>query len=393
MSRILIKAKTIADHRGVLASPGVILCEGNSILAVGEPAAIGHLDDVQITQIDGTVMPSFVNVHTHLDLSSVGPVDYDGEFTHWLKHTVTPIRREASPSDIVDAVTKGAAMSLKGGCSIVGDISGSLESANAFLQTPLLGRAFIECFGVGTKENTAVERIQSIPEEFGISPHAPYSCGPNVYQAAFLHGSLVSTHIAETKEEIEFTKKGVGSFEVLLREMGAWDKEFVVWGVHPVEGLLHVAKQRACIAAHCNYLEDTHIESLAKSNVSVAYCPRASRYFGHSNHRWKDMVDAGVNVAIGTDSLICLDTPDHISVLDDMRLLYAQDNGDPKILFTMATVNGANALQLEESLVRLEQGMSAGLLAFEGIEEDPLKEILESSLMPTWVGMQPSYDF
>ena len=49
---------------------------------------------------------------------------------------------------------------------------------------------------------------------------------------------------------------------------------------------------------------------LAASNITVAYCPRASHYFGHTNHRWKEMLDAGINVALGTDSLLCLDTPD-----------------------------------------------------------------------------------
>ena len=389
MSRILIQSEIIADHRGVIASPGSILCEGNSILAVGEPTAIGHIEDVQITQIDGTVTPAFVNAHAHLDLSERGPLKHEGTFVDWVKQVVLPLRMEQSPKAIGDSVSIGVELSLAGGSGIVADIAGSLKAAEAFLSSPLQGIPFVEVFGVGYNEVEGVERIQSIPLEFGVQPHAPYSCGPNMYKAAFIHANQISTHIAETLDEIECTQFGTGPLVEFSKELGAWNESVVHWGVHPLDALLAVAGNRTCIAAHGNYIETSHIEKLANSNVTIAYCPRASQYFGHTGHRWKELLGAGVNVALGTDSLICLDTPDRISVIDEMRLLYAKEQGDPQVLFKMATVHGATALGMNTSLVELNEGESAGLLAFDGVLKNPLQKILEMDSMPRWVGIQP----
>lgn len=390
MSRILIQSELIADHRGVIASPGAILCEGNSIIAVGEPSSIGHIEDVQITQIDGTVTPAFVNSHAHLDLSSSGPLKHEGAFIDWVKNVVLPLRKSQSSNAICEAVARGAELSLAGGCAIVADIAGSIEAAEAFLSSPLQGNSFVEVFGVGDNEQEGVERIHSIPAEYGVQPHAPYSCGSNIYKAAFQHTKQVSTHIAETLDEIECTEFGTGPLVEFSKELGAWNEGVVPWGLHPLDALLAIAGDSPCIAAHGNYINTSHIEKLAKSHITIAYCPRASQYFAHSAHRWKELMEAGVNVALGTDSFICLDTPDRISVIDEMRLLYERDQGNANELFKMATVNGATALGMNPSLVELKEGKCAGLLAFDGVLQDPLQEILEKDSMPTWIGIYPS---
>ena len=96
------------------------------------------------------------------------------------------------------------------------------------------------------------------------------------------------------------------------------------------------------VAAHCNYVDDQAIRLLKLCEISVAYCPRASNYFGHQNHRYLEMIDAGVNVCLGTDSIICHGT---LSILDEMRFLYQRDKCNPEILLKMATVNGLRALR------------------------------------------------
>ena len=58
----------------------------------------------------------------------------------------------------------------------------------------------------------------------------------------------------------------------------------------------------------------------------AVYCPRASEFFGHPagghpSHRYREMLAAGVPVALGTDSAIVLGDAPSISVLDEMRLL------------------------------------------------------------------------
>ncbi|MEE8509310.1 MAG: hypothetical protein V3T07_09620, partial [Myxococcota bacterium] len=95
-----------------------------------------------------------------------------------------------------------------------------------------------------------------------------------------------------------------------------------------------------------------------------------------------------VNVALGTDGLICLDTPDRISVLDEMRLLYRRDGTDPAVLLRMGTVAGAVGLGFDPALVTLAPGPTAGLLALpidRGRDVDPLCQIMERDDPPQWV--------
>jgi 5-methylthioadenosine/S-adenosylhomocysteine deaminase len=148
---------------------------------------------------------------------------------------------------------------------------------------------------------------------------------------------------------------------------------------------LALANGQPFVAAHLNYIEDSHIAALADSQCTVAYCPRASTYFGHANHRWQEMLQAGVHVALGTDSLLCIDTVDRISVIDEMRLLYSRDQADPVDLMKMGTVHGAIGLGVDPSLVTIDEGKVAGMLLFETSGGDPLLEIMNSTNMPTWV--------
>ena len=109
--------------------------------------------------------------------------------------------------------------------------------------------------------------------------------------------------------------------------------------------------------AHVNDASDFDIELLASTGTSVAYCPRASAYFRAADrfgpHRYQEMLRAGVNVAIGTDSIINLGdqprtgTGARLSVFDEIRVLHRNGDFDEAQLLRMATVNGARALGLD----------------------------------------------
>ena len=384
MTRNLLHVGALADCRGRLCSPGAILLEGDSIIGVGRPEEVGAQHDTQITQIDGTVVPSLVNTHTHLDLSDAGLSRPSSSFLEWLREDVAPIRQNATKETICKAVKKGEKLSLNGGCLIVGDIAGTLTSAEAFQNTQLLGCSFVEVFGQGIKQEQGIAEIEKINGLYGVQPHAPYSCGPEVYSAAFASNLPLSTHLAEMPEELEAVTHGTGDIVAFSKGIGAWDPTVRPWGVHPVDAICSIAT-KPFIAAHCNYVAESQMQLLLKQGVTVVYCPRASKFFGHTKHNWKAMLNFGINVALGTDSLLCLNTPDRISILDDMRLLYHQDDICPKKLFEMGTINGAKALGLDPSLVLLTPGKHAGLFVFNSVSSGSLSQILKSSELPKLV--------
>jgi cytosine/adenosine deaminase-related metal-dependent hydrolase len=119
-------------------------------------------------------------------------------------------------------------------------------------------------------------------------------------------------------------------------------------------------KVESPLFAHVNYLDDDELALLADSGASVVYCPGSSAFFGRSGHRYADMLAAGINVAIGTDSLA---SNDSLDMLSEMRRLKRQGQVDNHTTLRMATLNGAIALGREDQLGSLEPGKFADWIA------------------------------
>ncbi len=380
MRRNLLHVDSLLDGTGFDESPGAMLLEGDSIVQVGTPQSIGTIQDVQITQIHGTVTPSFVNAHAHLDLTVESASSQGMDFMPWVKEVVAPIRMKQSREDVQQAVERGVQLSKEGGCLTVGDIAGTTEAMQAFQESDLLGVSFLELIGTGDRSKSAIERMGDLPEGCGVQPHAPYSCSRSIYEAAFDSNRPLATHLAETPEEIQCLEQRTGAIVDFAKSIGVWSDDIGHSYVHPVDAICEIAS-RPFLAAHCQYLEGHHFDLLRTVGVSVVYCPRASTFFGHAGHPWKALMEHGVNVALGTDSILCLDTPNRLTVLDDMRFLFNQ-GGDATMLLKMATVNGALALGLEESHYHFGKGKIAGLLQFRESENIGLEAVLKSVEMP-----------
>lgn len=379
--------------------PGAVLLEEGRIVASGAPADIGVPQDVVVVERpNAVVMPALANTHCHLDLSHLGPAPYAGDFTGWIEGVRGS--RLTDPQAVADAVRRGIALARAGGTALVGDIAGGASPipARELRASGLGGVSYLEVIGPGSAQPRALQTLEDIAEAagadrgdagvvLGVSPHAPYTCGPQVYRGAARLGLPLSTHVAETPEEIDFVRSGEGPLAGYLGRLGLRNGTGS-WGLHPVDHVAGLVGPTAVVAAHLNYIEDRHLDVLAARGFTVAYCPRASAYFGHDAHRYRDMLAAGVNVTLGTDGLLCLDTPDRISVLDEMRVLYRRDGTDPATLLRMATVAGARALGVDEGLVTLEPGPTAGLIAVPvdaGGPDDPLLQALQRDDAPEWV--------
>lgn len=417
----LLRAPLIADAEGVLAAPGAILLRGRKILAAGAPEAIGlpHSTGVsgdpapgspetQIVDFPGmAILPALANAHTHLDLTHLGPIRYGGSFERWIERVRAG--RATAPEEIAESVDEGIQRSLAGGVAAVGDIAGvqSLVPLDRLRRSVLRGVSFFEIFGLGVRQQRACELLRRVVEEtpldlagvrLGLQPHAPYSCGPTVFATAAelseRHGVPLATHLAETLEELEFTRSASGPLAEFLRRAGVWDDSIEALGGHPLDALGESLRRGRWLAVHLNYIEPQHVAAMARLGVTAVYCPRASAYFGHPEagessrpfgpHRYRELLAAGVPVAVGTDSLLCLDTPDRISPLDDLRLLWRRDGSDPRALLAMATTSAATALGLDPARHTLAVGEPSGLIAVP-LDGDGLEGVMRSTEAPTWV--------
>lgn len=377
----LILADALADDRGEIARPGAVLVRTGariSLLASGRPAEVlAHPLAGTSTRIDLTgvvVIPALVNAHSHLDLTAIGPKPYDrdGGFVGWL-HMVRTARAALSDQDLVHSTRLGIELSCRAGVSAVGDIIGAarLETLRTLRDSPLRGVGFIEYFGLGSRQPTTIDAmglhfqpggdgaIDHPRMAIGLQPHAPYSAGIDLYRAAMrlqrAHGVPIATHLAESADELELLVDASGPLRRLLEGLGLWDEAVAAGfgkGRRAIAHLIGTLASGPVLAAHVNAASDPEIEALARTPVSIAYCPRAAEAFGHARvlgpHRYRDMLSAGINVCVGTDSIITLpqDQADRLSPLDDLRLLHARDGTDPGLLLGMATVRGARALGL-----------------------------------------------
>lgn len=401
----MILAGGVIDAAGVAASPGVALLEGDRVLAVGPPESIGQVADAYIEDWGGfLLMPGLVNAHAHLDLSGDGIWPPAGEdFRGWVGR-VRALRASMDAEACREAVQQGIDLALAGGTTCIGDIAGHPPNAAIDLlrASPLRGVSFAEVFGIGAAQGPTIERMRHLLDRFeheadgvrlGLSPHAPYSCGPDVFEAAADLGVPLTTHLAETRDEIELSITGTGTLRHMLEtDIGAWDGSVTVLGKHPIEALLDPLGRGHFLCAHVNWIEPPHVQMLADAGVRVVYCPRASAAFGHAppelpSHPWHTLHDAGVSLCLGTDSLLCLDTPKRLSILDDMRLLARRDGVDAELLLAMATTHGAAALGLDPAMATLGP-KAAGVIACPAnptTAKAMLAEVLRRDEGPKWV--------
>lgn len=414
--------RPLACARG---SVGVrVLAVGSGLEVGSHPAAAGA---VEVDLQQSVVLPGMVNAHTHLDLTHLGPQPHDPAtgFVAWVERIRAG--RATDPAAIRASVERGIELSLRAGVVLVGDIAGAakglprVEPFAVLAESGLSGVSFLEFFAMGTREGLGLSRLEAALAEaeagggfcrggarLGVQPHAPNTVSLAGYRRAVelsqQHGLRLSTHLAETLEEREFIAQGTGPQREMLERFGFWDDailECVGQGRSPVEHLGGVFGEVPFVLAHLNDtgpdLERT-IEALA--NASVVYCPRASTYFDAPSrfgpHRYREMLEAGINVCLGTDSIVNLpsgvdgDNGTGLSVLEEARLLSRRDGVDAGVLLSMLTVNGCRALGWDAGACSLGVGARPmGVVAVDVSGTDPgtgaMERVLRSGTGPEFV--------
>lgn len=371
-------ARTIHRAKFVLAEPDLLL--NNAAVSVSEQGQISSVESWSggsgsevFDWGSAVILPGLVNAHTHLELTRLrGRVGKSSRFTGWLSELIE-MRRNWPPEEFLASTSEGARESLVSGTTLVGDISASGLSGQALRAENLRKIVYEEVIGLSPDRipeyiSALRTRITAAGQDpllrAGVSPHAPYTVSPGLYAAlgelARQNGLPLATHMAETRSELEFLERGTGEFRDFLAWLGVLPADWVAPGVRPVALLdsLGLLRQRP-VLIHCNYLDGDSIGRILRSQSSVVFCPRSSTFFGHENHPVRSLLDQGVNVALGTDSLA---SNESLSILDEMRFLSRMRKDlMPEEVLRMATLNGAAALGFGGRLGRLVPGYLADM--------------------------------
>lgn len=348
-----------------------------------------EITDGQITDLrelrgaapDGTrdlgnaaITPGLINAHAHLEFSDVArPFQPPVPFTHWILHLLAHRRARSTP--VMSLIRDGLTESVRHGTTTVGDIvtgdwhPGGLifpdEPSRLMAFRELIGLLPEQCAGqldIARKHLTdcrSAHHAQLVP---GLSPHAPYSVGRELFEKlvdlAQDEGVPLAMHLAETRAELELLDRGSGELMEMLQFFGIWREDLLPRGSRMLEYLRSMSRLDHSLAVHGNYLSDEELSFLAAHpQIAVVYCPRTHAFFQHEPHPWRRLMEAGATVCLGTDGRSS--NPDY-SLWSEVRFLDTQTNGTQRPqLLAMATQQGARALGLSHDTGQLAPGSRA----------------------------------
>lgn len=321
---------------------------------------------------DAAILPAFVNAHCHLEYTNLAGMATERRFVPWLRQ-VAELKRSADPESFGHAARRGAHSSARAGIGTIGDFSDAPVSAQALTQAGLRGVVFQEVIAVrenpswqesldACRQKAEQQRRFAGPHvEVRLAPHAPYSVVEDALRT-FSEG-LTAIHCAESSEEIAFLEEGSGDFAAWFHEVGLTVRPPLCRTVPYLRrlGLLRPDVQ----LVHCVQLSADDIRAIADAGCSVVHCPRSNAKLGVGSAPIRELLEAGVNVALGTDSLL---SNDDFDMFEEMRAAQATNLGrgkppiPPRTLLEMATRNGARSLGLGDSSGVLAPGGSGDFL-------------------------------
>jgi len=314
----------------------------------------------------GVLLPGLVNAHTHLELSALRDRVTGAGFTEWVAALVEA-RGLVAPEATREAVRSAISDLEQRGTVAVGDVSNGLEHVDLLGESRLSAVVYYEQLAWAPERarrvlDQAEARLRELrlPAHVVVrlAAHAPHSVSPPLLRAMAARGGPAALHLAESPDEVRFLRTGDGAWSDFLRaRVGGVD--FDAPGLSPVAyaealGVLHPG----LVAAHCVQVDASDVGRLARHGVSVVACPRSNRRLGLGVPPVPELLAAGVNVALGSDSLASAPSLD---VLDDAVALRREFPAlAPGAILSAATLGGALALGFDD-LGTLVAGRRAAL--------------------------------
>ena len=347
-------------EEGVIPKADVVI-EGRRYMAVVEEGGVEGDFDRVIEGEGRLLIPGLVNAHTHLAMTLFRGLADDLPLMRWLEEKIWPAERKLTPEDVYWFSLLGLAEMIRAGTTAFADMYFFMEEVGEAVEEAGL-RALLS-YGIIAPTPDKVEPELKKAERFArewdgqadgrirtaFSPHAPYTCGPEVWkQATALARELkvpIHTHLAETKEEVDrFVAEHGKSPALWLEELGVF--------AAPV------------LAAHCVHLSEKDMEILAAHGVTAVHCPSSNAKLACGIAPVAELLSAGVNVALGTDGA---GSAGDLDMLEEMRwaaLLGKLRAGDPEAVpapqaLSLATWRGAQALGQIKEWGTIDEGKRA----------------------------------
>jgi cytosine/adenosine deaminase-related metal-dependent hydrolase len=398
---LLLRARHVLPISAPPIEDGAVLVSGNRLADVGTFADLHTKHAGEVRDLgEVALMPGLVNAHCHLDYTMMRrAISPQRSFTEWIRR-INALKRSLDNADYAKAITEGFDELRRYGTTTVANIESFPEVLPTLPRPPIRVWWFLEMIDVrhrATSEETiagALAFFETQPDwtgGFGLSPHAPYTASGSLFEltarAAEEAEMLVTTHVAESREEWEMFRHGKGELYDFMLKLGRWMFDCQPGRTPLGHVLAHGRPGAGWILAHMNELDESDFAALTAlppaARPSVVHCPGSHRYFRHARFPLRRLQECGINVCLGTDSLASTLT---LSMFDEMRIVARREPELPAAnILQMATLNGARALRLDAG--QLQPGRLADLITipFAGNSDQIHESVLEHRDTISWM--------
>lgn len=388
----VVPENVVLENHTVAIQQGCIM----DIFPSSELPQKSYLAKQQLHLDEHILIPGLINCHGHAAMSLLRGYADDLALMDWLQGHIWPAEAKWVGEEFVfDGSLLAIAEMIKSGTTTYSDMYFFPDqSAKAAVQAGVRAQLTFPIFEFpsnwGTNPQDYLHKGLAIRDQYKnhdmihvvFGPHAPYTVSDATFERvatlAAETDSPIQVHLHETAFEVESSLKEHG-----LRPIARLNKL----------GILTPRTQ--CV--HMTTLNDEDINIIKNHGSHVIHCPESNMKLASGFCPVDKLIKAGINVALGTDSAASNDDLDLLGELKSAALLGKVVAGDPTALsgheaLRIATINGAMALGLDESIGSIEVGKYADLCAVSIAELDarPLYSPV-SSLIYTNSGARVKY--
>ena len=332
-------------------------------------------DDIQY--FEGILSPGFVNAHCHLELSHMkGMIPAHTGLQEFVKQIVA--LRQVESEAIQEAIVKAEAEMMANGIVAVGDISNTLDTLTQKAKHNLAYYSFVELYDLDpTRAADKIEAGLEIQKQFqencvraSLVPHAPYSVTNDLWNLLSAHFGIhtISLHNQETPDENDFFKTKTGSFLGMYERTKVNLDFFEATGLSALQSVLPVFKKaHHGILVHNSFTsaEDIQAVHAAMDNAFWCLCPNANQYIEQTMPPVELLRSKKAKLVIGTDSYA---SNWSLNILDELKTIQQYHPQIPLAeMLGWATINGAEALQMDKHLGSFEPGKQPGVVLITGV--------------------------
>ncbi len=357
----------VAPDNLVLTEHAVAINDGKIIdLLPASEARQRYRAGVLVQRPDHILIPGFVNAHTHAAMSLLRGIADDMPLELWLTEGVWPVENRWNSAEMVrDGTRLAIAEMLLSGCTCFSDQyffpEIVAETAVDLHMRAMVGTPVIE-FATAWADSAA----QCLSKAADLV-HDPYADHP-------LISSCFAPHSTATVSDESFTELRVLAdqldtrIQIHLHESAQEiENELNSSGKRPIARLQDLGLVNASLmAVHAVHVTDEEIALFADAGVAVAHCPRSNLKLADGIAPIAAYKEAGVTVALGSDSAASNNVMDMLGEMRTAALLAKAQAQDATAIpaaqaLRMATLDGAESLGLADSIGSIEAGKWADL--------------------------------